>query len=271
MKRQFDLSLLIVATLLLATAAVAAPVSPTALRYRGYVNDFADVIEPEWEQRLTRLITQLDQKTKVQVAVVTIRSLEGEPIEDFATKLFEVWGIGHKDDRGALLLLAIQDRKSRLEVGYGLEPVVPDGYAGNVLREMRPALRQQKYGEAIYAGVWLLAQRVAQASGVTLEASGLPRAGAVPPTAPAPAWVKLFVLLFFFGFAGLVMFFIIMSVRRPGYWHRASGYDRVSRWTSYSRSSGSGGFGGYDSGSSGGGFGGFGGGRSGGGGASSSW
>jgi len=253
---------LLITTALLPLAAGAAPVSPNALKPRGYVNDFAEMIEPEWEQRLTTLLTQLDQKTKAQIAVVTLRSLEGEPIEDFATKLFEVWGIGHKDDRGALLLLVIQDRKSRLEVGYGLEPIVPDGFAGSVLREMRPALREQKYGQAVYAGTLLLAQRVAQASGVALEAAGRPPAGSA--TGPASIGVKVFSLLVFLGFFGLVVFFIIMSVKNPRYWQR----------TSYARSSGFGGFGGfggYDSGGSGGGFGGFGGGSSGGGGASSSW
>ncbi len=266
--RQLVCSLLITTALLLPVAAGAALVSPNALKARGYVNDFAEVIEPEWEQRLTTLLTQLDQKTKAQIAVVTLRSLEGEPIEDFANKLFQVWGVGHKDDRGALLLLVIQDRKSRLEVGYGLEPIVPDGFAGSVLREMRPALREKKYGQALYAGTLLLAQRVAQASGVALEGAGRPPAGSA--TGPASIGVKVFSLLVFLGFFGLVVFFIIMSVKNPRYWQR----------TSYARSGGYGGFGGYDSGGSsgsfggagsGGGFGGFGGGSSGGGGASSDW
>jgi uncharacterized protein len=77
------------------------------------------------------------------MALVTIATLEGEPIEDVANTIFRAWGVGQKGkNEGILLLLSIGDRRSRLEVGYGLEPILPDGLAGSILREMRPALRQ---------------------------------------------------------------------------------------------------------------------------------
>lgn len=255
------LRLLCTSLLLLSLRAAAAPISPTELRYRGYVNDFADVIEPEWEQRLTRLITLLDQKTKAQIAVVTVSTLEGEPIEDFANRLFQAWKIGHKDDRGVLLLLVIKDRRSRLEVGYGLEPIIPDGYAGSVLREMRPALREQKYGQAIYAGVSLLAERIAAQSGVKLEELGVPRAR--PRAAQGLEWTMLPLVLALMP----LLFLVLLAFWAPGTGVR---YRRRRWWDSGYL----GGFGGYDSSGSGGGFGGFegfGGGSSGGGGASSSW
>ena len=86
----------------------------------------------------------MQRATGVQMALVTIPSLEGEPIEDVANTIARAWGVGQKGkNEGILLLLAIQDRRSRLEIGYGLEPILPDGLAGSVLREMRPALRQQ--------------------------------------------------------------------------------------------------------------------------------
>ena len=256
-------ALLGAALLLLSLPAAAAPVSPADLQYRGYVNDFAEVIDPQWEQQLTQLITVLDQKTKAQIAVVTLGSLEGEPIEDFATRLFEVWGVGHKDDRGALLLLVIQDRKSRLEVGYGLEPIIPDGYAGSLLREMRPALRQQQYGEALYTGVLLLSERVAAEAGVKLEGSGLAppqqRQGSKRRRNPVGSLLSLIAMLAFG----------IMPWWMPG---MGFGYRRRRRGGLLL--GGFGGFGGYDRGGAGGGFGGFGGfggGLSGGGGASSGW
>ncbi|HBY61468.1 MAG TPA: hypothetical protein DEH78_16725, partial [Solibacterales bacterium] len=76
-----------------------------------------------------------------------------EPIEDVANLLFRKWGMGAKEGRrGVLLLLAVQERRSRLEVGAGLEEALPEGSAGLVLREMRPALREEHYGEALLAG-----------------------------------------------------------------------------------------------------------------------
>src|SRR5260370_42600679 len=86
------------------------------------------------------------------MALVNIPSAEGEPIEDVANTIFRAWGVGQKGkNEGILLLLAIGDRRNRIEVGYGLEPILPDGFVGSVLREMRPALREQRYGEAFMA------------------------------------------------------------------------------------------------------------------------
>ncbi len=234
-------------------ASYAAAISPADLKPRGYVNDFAGVIDPEWQQRLTRLATVLDQKTKAQLAVVTIQTLEGEPIEDFANRLFQAWRIGHKDDRGVLLLLVIKDRRSRLEVGYGLEPIIPDGFAGSVLREMRPALRESRYGEALYAGSSLLAQRVAREAGVTLDDPSLPRPRHTRAQGPNSLIIFIIMAALIFG---APWWLALLGLRSMG--GRGGGFG--------------GGFGGYDSGGSGGGFGGFGGGgSSGGGGASSDW
>ncbi len=242
-------------------AALAERVSPSSLKYRGYVNDFAEVIDPQWEERLNRLATVLDQKTKAQIAVVTLASLEGEPVEDFANRLLEAWGVGRKGDVGLLLLLVIKERRARIEVGYGLEPIIPDGYAGSVLREMGPALGAGKHGEALYAGVSLLAERIALRSGVKLNDSGLAVRRRAAPRANRTALVLLLAALFFFG---------ILPWWMPG---MGTGYRR-RRWWDTGYYGGFGGFGGYDGGGSGGGFGGFGGfggGSSGGGGASSGW
>ncbi len=104
-----------------------------------------------------------------------IPTLEGEPIEDVANTIFRAWGVGKKGkDEGILLLLAIGDRRNRLEVGYGLEPIIPDGFAGSVLREMRPALRQQRYGEAMMAAAETIGSTVAKAKNVTITTQ-LPR------------------------------------------------------------------------------------------------
>ena len=240
----------------------------TALKPQGYVSDFAQVIDRQSRQRLEQYCARLEKATGVQLALVTIPSLQGEPIEDVANALFRAWGIGSKQsNEGLLLLLAIRDRRSRLEVGYGLEPVIPDGYAGSVLRAMRPALREERYGEALLAAAGQLGERIAQAKGVRLEAP----AGA-PPVKEEDLPVWAFAL--FLGLVVLILLGSLLSGARRVYRRATAPGDLGAllltsmagrRWGV--RTSG-GGFGGFDSGDS---FGGFGGGDSGGGGASSNW
>jgi uncharacterized protein len=94
----------------------------------------------------------VEKSTGAQVALVTLPSLEGEPPEDVANTIYRSWGVGQKaTNEGILMLISVADRRTRLEVGYGLEPILPDGLAGGILREMRPALRQQQYGQAMFA------------------------------------------------------------------------------------------------------------------------
>src|SRR5260221_9811115 len=101
------------------------------------------------------------------MALVTTRKLEGEPIEVVANSIFRAWGVGHKGKNdGIMLLLAVGDRRSRLEVGYELEPILPDGFAGSILREMRPALSQRQYGEAMMAAAQAIGSALAQAKNV---------------------------------------------------------------------------------------------------------
>ena len=113
----------------LALALGAEPVSQ--LQPTGYVNDFAHVLEPSTIAQLTNICEQIDQKAHAQIAVVTINSLGGSDIDSYAVDLFKKWGIGSKStDHGVLILLAVKDRKYRIEVGYGLEPILPDGKVG---------------------------------------------------------------------------------------------------------------------------------------------
>ena len=98
-----------------------------ALKPQGYVSDFAGVIDAQSKAALEQYCATVERATGAQMALVTIRTLEREPIEDVANTLYRAWGIGQKGkNEGILLLLVIQDRRSRLEVGYGLEPILPD-------------------------------------------------------------------------------------------------------------------------------------------------
>jgi uncharacterized protein len=204
------------------------------------------------------------------MAFVTIPSLEGEPIEDVANTIARAWGVGQRGgNEGLLHLLSIQDRRSRLEIGYGLEPILPDGLSGSVLREMRPALRQQQYGQALIAAAQTIGETIAKAKNVSITET-LPRRVRHTATDRIP-W-PLIIGAFF------LVAWLMRAGRPRGYsgsrgW-RGSGFlpglvlgNMMNRGSWGSR--GSGGFGGYDS--SDGGFGGFGGGDFGGGGASSDW
>jgi uncharacterized protein len=244
-----------------------------ALKPEGYVSDFSRVIDPSSKAELEEYCSRVERTTGAEIAIVTLPTLQGEPVEDVANSLFRRWGIGKKKgesrDQGILLLLVTQDRRSRIEVGYGLEPIIPDGFAGSVLREMRPDLRENRYGPALIAGAHTIGARIAEAKQVSLD-SPPSRRDTRPGERVDIPWPLLV--------AGLFFLFLMGSGRRRrryGHHHRGgpdvlpalllgSILGRSSGWQGRSH----GGFGGYDSGDS---FGGFGGGDSGGGGASSSW
>ena len=123
----------ILLTFVLASVAMGARAEPIAtLKPTGYVNDFAHVLDANAVAEMEEICRQIDQKAHAQIAVVTIHSLDGSDIESYAVDLFKKWGIGDKaSNRGVLILYAIDDRKARIEVGYGLEPILPDGKVGS--------------------------------------------------------------------------------------------------------------------------------------------
>jgi len=243
----------------------------------GYVIDQAGVIPADTLQRLTALSTELQQKTGAQLAIVTVKSLDDRPVDDVAVDIFKHLGVGGKaDNNGVLLLLAPNDRKYRIEVGYGLEPIINDARAGDAGRAMVPFLRQNNFGAAIETAAWQVAKYIADDKGVTLSLNPPARAVAEPARGGKqlnPGPVIVFLLI-----AASFIFQFFRSNRRAMAGSRGSGcvngcliplflsgggFSGGSSW-------GGGGFGG-GGGGGGGGFGGFGGGSSGGGGASGSW
>jgi uncharacterized protein len=133
-----------------------------SLRPAADVNDYAGLLSPAEKEALEARCRQLREKTGAELAVVTLKSLEGGQIDDFANKLFARWGIGQKDKKnGLLLLVAMEERKSRIEVGYGLEPIIPDVLAGRILdHQLRPRFREQKFAEGLTAAVNALSELV---------------------------------------------------------------------------------------------------------------
>jgi uncharacterized protein len=243
------------------------------LKPQGYVNDFAGVLSGSAKDKLTALCSEVDQKTKAQIAVVTVSSLEGEPVEQFSLDLATQWGVGPKQQaRGILILFAVNDHKYRIEVGYGLEAILPDGKVGGFGREAVPLLRQNNYDGAILLVTQRVASVIAQDQNVTLNAiSGLPpppAAESEPQSQHLSMGTILFLLIFFaifvlspvLGFILRLLFGGLPPSRRGGGW--GMGGPGYGSW-------GGGGFGG--GGGGGGGFGGFGGGSFGGGGASGGW
>ena len=215
---------------------------------QGYVNDLANVIPADQSQTLEVFLTQVEQKTGTQIAVVTTPSVEGADIDGAAVDLFKTWGIGKKGkDDGILILASIQDHRVRIEVGYGLEAVVNDGQAGSIIRQyITPYFKQGDYGQGLTQGAAAVAQLVAASEGVTLDGQiQQPVSGG---NGGLGFWFEIII----------VIFFILASVLRGRRGFYGGGF--------YGGGWGGGGFGG-----GGGGFGGFGGGGSGGGGASGGW
>ena len=138
--------------LVLLTALAAAQNFP---KPTGRVNDFANVIDAAVEADIDRQLDQLEQKTTSEIAVATVESLNGMSVEEYANRLFKQWGVGQaKQDNGVLVVVAPNEREMRIEVGYGLEGVLPDGLAGQVIRDdFTPRFKEGDYSGGIRNGV----------------------------------------------------------------------------------------------------------------------
>lgn len=136
-----------------------------------YVQDYAGVISTEAKQKILSIGQDLDNKTTAQVAVVTINSLEGQPIEDYSLAVLRQWGIGSKEkNNGVLIVVAVKDRQSRIEVGYGLEGVLPDGLTGRIQdKYMLPYFKQGNYSQGILQGYAATASTIAKSAGAELQ------------------------------------------------------------------------------------------------------
>ncbi len=228
----------------------------------GYVNDFGNVLDAAETDRLERFLRGIDRLSDVQMVLVTLESLEGEAVEDVAVRLYAQWGIGAKEThRGLLLLDAIEDRKVRVEVGYGLEGALPDARAGRILdSDAVPLLRDGRRAEAYGAALRSLAEIAVAEAGVDPSVLDSLDAGLAPPARRSSGGregSKVAILV------GVIILILILSFIARGSSYTGPGAGGRGGWMG-----GSGGFGGYGGGRGGGGFGGFGGGMSGGGGAS---
>ena len=251
------------------------PSKTLKLSPQDYVNDFAGVINLQTKQKLDAVCGEVDQKAHAQIAIVTVGSLNGETVDQFSIDLAMGWGIGPKGTkRGVLILLAPTEHKYRIEVGYGLEAILPDGKVGTIGREAVPQLRDSDYNGAVLLMTRRVAETIAADQNLTLAsladvsnppAPKRPSGGGGPSSS-----ATIFTLIWIF----LILFWIVRAFRRGNGRGRGRG-GFVGPWFFGGGGFGGGGFGGGGSwgggGGGGGGFGGFGGGSFGGGGASGSW
>ena len=269
MPRRLPLALLCAAHLVLCVAAVTRADDIKKIRPTGYVTDLAGILQSQTKTQLEALCTELEQKTGAQMAIVTVNSLEGNDIESYAVDLYKQLGVGNKkSNEGVLLLVAPNDRKYRVEVGYGAEPVINDARAGDAGRLMVPYLRRGDYNNGVTAAAWQLAKAIADDKGVTL--SGAPQFRPLKKQDDDLGGIGIWIVI------GIILFVVLLSrsggsgsnINRrggggSGWWIGPMMGGMGGGWRG---GSGGGGWGG-----GGGGFGGFGGGMSGGGGASGSW
>lgn len=158
--------IILVLLLVFQAAVYAALPKPT-----GSVNDFAALLSAGARAELEALLRETEQTTMAEIAVVTVTSLDGLAVEDYANRLFQEWGIGKKaTDNGVLVLVAPAEREMRIEVGYGLEPILPDGLAGQIIRtEFLPQFKSGNYQAGILQGVRRIADIVKGNQPVTTD------------------------------------------------------------------------------------------------------
>lgn len=274
-QRSSRLLRLLALLLVVAGVALADAPGPDSWKPQGYVSDFANVMTPDQRAQLNRQAAGIEQRLGVQIAMVTVPTIGDASISDYAYELAHHWGVGHKGkDDGILILIAIQDHKYSVQVGYGLEPYMTDADAGAWMRRERTDMQNGAFNVVFGAMLSQIDETLTSRMG-----SG----NAAPPAqrrAPAQGSGLLQSL-------GTILFFVIIFLVAAAVFSRGrgcggcgpagclwpflfSGWGGGGNWRGGGGGWGGGGFGG-NSGGGGGGFGGFGGGDFGGGGASGSW
>ena len=251
----------------------------------GFVTDNANMIDQSYEAKITQLAQEIEKESTVEIAVVTVESLEGEEIEMYAVKLFEKWGVGKKDiDNGLLILVAREEREAKFEVGYGLEGTITDSMRVNIgERVIVPNFKNGEYGKGIYESMLVVQELLKGNQEVVSQYSMNQRGGDIDIGGNG---TEVFAILFVIIIVLVVVFIVFIAIMNASYREERGrvyrqtpvrmpdmgwGMGRGGNW------SGGGGFGGgfgggrSGGGGFGGGFGGFGGGRSGGGGFKVKW
>lgn len=267
------------AYILVGVLALSPVAAQTVPRHSGFVTDTAGVISSDRGRQMEQIASEVQRRTGAQIAVASLagyRQLGFASIEELGIAIGEQWGVGARDsDTGVILILALEEREIRIEVGYGLEGALPDGRVGAIIDQaMVPAFQAGRFGDGFLEAMRMVAGVIGEESGQDLSDLGTRQVPA-PGRAAAPSRrgddlgpTLVFILVFIFFGGGRFIFWPLLFGRfRRGFYGGGFG----SHYRGYRSSSTfrSGGFrGGSGFGGGGGGFGGFGGGGFGGGGAS---
>ena len=191
----------------------------------GYVNDYAEVISPDHESRLTQLIAEVEEKTTAEIAIATVKTAHPQPIDMYAVELFTRWGVGKRGkDNGVLIVMALEERQVWIEVGYGLEAVLPDGFCGDVYRQVLvPNFQRSEYGEGLFLATAAISQRIGSEYGVEISGGAeTPEVGSRrgPARFLSVVWVIIFLsmMLLVFRRMGLLGLLLFGSASRRGFW-----------------------------------------------------
>ena len=207
-------------------------------RPKGWVNDFAGVIPSEYRDKLTFIIDELEQKTGAEIFVMTLNSISPYDEKSYTRMIFDSWKPGkHGKDNGVLVFLAVNERRWRIETGYGSEGILPDGRCGEIGRNyMVPYFKRGEYGRGLYNGVAVIASIIARDSKVSLSVGA-------PEDISTSSWMSIIFPMLF------ILFIIINAVIRSQSRGRYYGWSTGGGF-------GGGGFGGGGGGGGGGGAGG---------------
>jgi uncharacterized protein len=257
-KAHVFLFLFALAPLFLTQAATAVGDNASIPRPKGLVNDFAGVIPKAYEHKMLLIARELLQKTGTAIVVVTMPDIGDAEYNEYANRLYSAWGIGKKgEDKGVLIFVTVKERKMRIETGYGVEGILPDGLVGQIRDQyIIPYLKQDRFGEGLLRGVVAISGIIAKDAGVELTGRIMTKTS--KKGSNKLSFFPLLLIILFFMFAsrgrrgGLLLFLPFLLGGGMGGSRYGGGFG--------------GGFGGF-----GGGFSGFGGGMSGGGGAGGSF
>jgi uncharacterized protein len=172
---------------------------------QGRVNDFAGVLDPSTTAQLNALIAEVEQRTTAEIAVVVLQTTAPMTPKEYATALFNHWGVGKRgSDNGVMVLLAIHDRRVEIETGYGVEGILPDGHVGEIIRTaMLPAFAHGRWGEGLVAGTQRVAQRLMEQADTRQ-----------PPREPRPSTLATGDLLYWIGWGYYVGWLGLLLVQR---------------------------------------------------------
>jgi uncharacterized protein len=166
----------------------------------GWVNDFAGVIDADYRDKIDRLVRELEEKTSTEISVAAIDTIAPYDEKEYARMLFDKWKPGKKGkDNGVLVLLAVKERRWRIETGYGVEGILPDGLCGEIGRNhMVPYFKEGRYGEGLYYGTAALAKVITQNAKTDISGLTEMRIKECKYAQGPPVFAYVFIPLFFF-------------------------------------------------------------------------